>query len=750
MAVVKMKKAFLIGHNSIRDEVVNSLHERGLLHLDNLRERIEETELRELLSEYKPKLKDLNLLIDRVEFVLEFLKSFEDDKKGFVASMMKDKVKINRSRFNTIENKIDFNEVYNKAEEMEAQLSRIRNRLTFLSNTKDNLEPWKSLKLKLSEIVDTKFVKITLGQVPINVLEELQLELAEAIPESYTEVIGQDSKTAYLLLFFHKDVEDETNRTLYQYGFHNVSFPGLAGTPEEEITKIEEEHAELEKEKQEVTDEVKGMLFLKPDVMVLLDYLENKKDKAEAQVNFAGTREAFMLEGWVEADRVDELENKVNGISDEIELTVTELEKGEEPPIILKNKSILQPFEVLTRLYGLPNYYELDPTPLLAPFFFLFFGLCLGDFGYGLVLTLFCWFAARKWKDQYGISENTQRFLMLFAYGGIASMIIGVITGGYFGIETKSLPVFLQKLIIINPLEQASLFLGITCILGIIQVVFGILVEIFDCIRNHNIKDAVFTNLSTLLFLLAAIFWLGCWLSQTVMTTVPAVIKEIYPMSVYCLVATALFLIFAQGNWLEYYGEQVAEAIRSFKEKKSQEVFRLSLRVVYGTIFLLSVISWVATIVGFKGIPFSILGIVILLGIFLKATRPIVTKFLGGLYGLYGMSAFLGDILSYSRLMALGLATVLIAFVVNIMIKMVFTWPETITVTSIIIALICFIFAVTIAIVGHIFNLLINLIGAFVHPLRLQYVEFFPKFYEDGGKKFEPFCLKTKYLFFNE
>jgi len=750
MAVVKMKKAFLIGHNSIRDEVVSSLHKEGLLHLSNLRERVEETDLGELLSEYKPQLKDLNLLIDRIEFVLEFLKSFEEEKKSFVESMMKEKVKIDRSRFNTIEDKIEFIEVYKKVEEMESHLSRIRNRLTFLSNLKENLDPWESLKLKLSDVTDTRFVKLTLGQVPIDRFEELQLELAEAILESYVEVVGRDAKAVYLLLFFHKDVEDEINRILYQYSFHNITFPGLAGTAKEEISKIEEEYAELEKERETVVKEAKEMLFLKPDVMVLLDYLENKRDKAEAQINFAETREAFMLEGWVEADRVDALTKKVNGISNEIELTITEPAKGEEPPIILKNKKLFQPFEVLTRLYGLPNYYELDPTPLLAPFFFLFFGLCLGDFGYGLILAVGCWLAARKWKEQYGISENTQRFLMLFAYGGIASMIIGVITGGYFGIESKSLPMFLQKLIIINPLDQAALFLGITCILGVIQVVFGILVEIYDCIKNHNIKDAIFANLTTLLFLLAAILWLGCWLSQTVMETIPAVIKTIYPASVYGLAATALLLVFAQGNWLEYYGEQVAEAIRSFKDKKSRDTIRLSLRIIYGTVFAISVIGWVATLVGFKGIPFSVFGILALLGILIKVTRPMVTKFLGGLYGLYGMSAFLGDILSYSRLMALGLATVLIGFVVNLMVGMVFSMPKTFTVTSIIFMIIGLVAAVAIAVVGHIFNLLINLIGAFVHPLRLQYVEFFPKFYEDGGKKFEPFGLKTKYLFFEE
>jgi len=800
MAIVRMKKAFLIAHNSIRQEMIDVLHERRLLHVSNLRERLEETELGEILTEFKPQLKELNLLIDRAEFVLDFLKGFEERKKGLLQSMMKEKVKIDKSTFSTIEDKIDFDDVYQKSEKLDSRLTHIKNRLSFLITQKESLETWVPLKLKFSEITETKSTRLILGQITTERLQDLQPELAETMPESLIDIVNEDAKTSYVLVFIHKAGEEEAQRLLYQYGFHPVSFQGLTGTPGEEISKTEMELEELERDKKAVAEQVKELQFLKPDLMVLLDYLENKRGKIEVQVDFAETREAFMLEGWVETDRVEELKKSMGKISDAIELTVAEPAEEEKPPIVLRNKPLLQPFEVLTRLYGLPDYNEPDPTPLMAPFFFLFFGFCVGDFGYGLILFFGCWLAARSLKEKHGISENTQRFLMLFAYGGVASMLIGVITGGYFGIEMKSLPSILRKMVLLDPLGQADLFLLITWVLGIIQITFGIAIEIYDCLRHRNYSEAIFTNLTTLLFLLAAILWLTCWLAQAVTKNVPAVIKTLYPVGVYSLAVTALFLIFAQGGWLSYYAEQVVAAFKSLKDKKFSEAVQQSLQIIYGTIFAAAVIGWVATLVGFKGVSFSAFGIVALFGVIVGVTRPIVTKFLAGVYSLYGMSSFLGDILSYSRLMALGLATVLIGLVVNMLVTISIVTPLAVLAAVALVAVLAFLlrrfrgmsngkavmcgialicavafatmlvgmgsglsflklggltmFVVPLVLLvvvgGHAFNLIINLIGAFVHPLRLQYVEFFPKFYEDGGKKFEPFGLKTKYLFFKE
>ena len=231
MAIVKMKKAFLIAHNSIRQEMIDVLHEKRLLHVSNLRERLEETELGEILTEFKPQLKELNLLIDRVEFVLDFLKGFEKRKKGLLQSMMKEKVKIDKSMFNTIEDKIDFDDVYQKSEKLDSGLTHIKNRLSFLLTQKESLDTWAPLKLRFSEITETKSTRLILGQITTERLRDLRPELAETMPESLIDIVNEDAKTSYVLVFIHKAGEEEAQRLLYQYGFHPVYFQGLTGTP---------------------------------------------------------------------------------------------------------------------------------------------------------------------------------------------------------------------------------------------------------------------------------------------------------------------------------------------------------------------------------------------------------------------------------------------------------------------------------------------------------------------------------------
>jgi len=138
----------------------------------------------------------------------------------------------------------------------------------------------------------------------------------------------------------------------------------------------------------------------------------------------------------------------------------------------------------------------------------------------------------------------------------------------------------------------------------------------------------------------------------------------------------------------------------------------------------------------------GVLAVIAAIGITLtngRESRNPFKRFLKGLYALYGISGYLSDVLSYSRLLALGLATGVICNVINKMAGM--------TASAGVIGIVPFI---VIVVLGHALNLGINALGAYVHTNRLQYVEFFGKFYEGGGRKFMPFCVKTKYYKFKE
>lgn len=645
MAVVKMKKAYLVAHQSLKEKLVETLQEKGLLHIVNLKENLAKTKLAPLVKEFTPELDHLELLLSEIQFVLDIIEEFEERKKGLIEGLIKKKVKVSRLDFDTVENRIDFRSVYERCEALDIRFRQLENQIGNFNTLILNLRPWQKVKIPLSQIRETDYTVLVLGKLPNQNLALLQEEWEKEFPISMLELVGKDAQSAYVFLIYLREKQEDANQLIQKYGYAPATFTELRGTPQQEIARLEEEILNLQKEKEEVKSKIREIGVLKPELLTLYDFAENKFGKMAIVKNFARTDQAFMLEGWVQGDREKELDRRLSELSSEIELTTFEPAPDEQPPVVLKNKKVIEPFEVLTKLYGLPDYRELDPTPLMAPFFFLFFGLCIGDFGYGLVLAIASWLAAKKLE----VSEGGRKFFHLLAYGGVSSMIVGILTGGYFGISIEKLPTFLQKLVLMNPLEEAFTFLVVAIALGVIHVCLGIIVEMVDNIRQGAVADAIYDQVTTLSLLLSLIAY--------------AITRN-------------------------------------------------------------SILGWLSLV--------STGAVVVCHG---RSSRSLIGRFGLGLYKLYGMSSFIGDFLSYARLMALGLATVLIGWVINILGAMVLGIPF----LGVFLMLVVLLF-------GHTFNLVINLLSAFVHPLRLQYVEFFKQFYSDGGGKFTPFKLETKHL----
>jgi V/A-type H+-transporting ATPase subunit I len=339
----------------------------------------------------------------------------------------------------------------------------------------------------------------------------------------------------------------------------------------------------------------------------------------------------------------------------EVELFTRPPRDGEDPPSQLENGKGVQPFEFIMTLYGRPLYGEIDPTPLLAPFFVLFFAICMGDAGYGLVLGALCALLLFKVKVQGGMRLLVQ---ILFA-GSIATVVVGVLTGSYFGIETKLLPPALVRLMIINPLEEPMKMLNVAFLFGITHILFGIGVRMVVNFRAGLWADAVFDDLCWILFLVALAplgyaFILG--------GTIPEALGVWAPRAALAIAA----VLFVTGA----------------RKERNKLV----------------------------GVSKSIL------------------KF-------YSVTGYFGDVLSYARLLALGLAAAAIALAINGIAGMVTGLPFHLG----------YVPAVVILIFGHLFNLAVNILGAFVHSARLQYLEFFNKFFTGGGREFRPFRSERRY-----
>ena len=332
---------------------------------------------------------------------------------------------------------------------------------------------------------------------------------------------------------------------------------------------------------------------------------------------------------------MEAVENAVSQVTDVYDLEYSDPEEGEQPPTALKNKKFWKPFESITDMYSPPKPGTIDPTPVSAPWFWVIFGMMMGDFGYGALMAVIFGLMKKimKPKGQFGM------LVTLLFYSSITTMIFGILFGSYFG-ETF-------HPILFSPLDNPVAMLIFSLVIGVLHIFSGMAIKIAEQVRAGHVLDAIFDQVSWMLLIAGA-----------------------------------------------------------------------------GLIFL----EQTRTV----GMVLAIVGAVIILFTAGREKKNIVGKAFGGIMGLYDVTSYLSDILSYARILALGLATGVIAMVMNILAGMVQ------------INVLGFILSLVIYFIGHVFNITMSLLSAYVHDSRLQYIEFFNKFYDGGGYNFEPLAIQTK------
>ena len=348
---------------------------------------------------------------------------------------------------------------------------------------------------------------------------------------------------------------------------------------------------------------------------------------------------------------------------------INDLKKKEKPPVLLKNNAFATPLEGITESYSLPGKKEIDPTFISACFYYILFGIMLSDAGYGLLLVLGTAFIL--WKFGRTMEAGMKKFMQMFLLCGISTTFWGIMFGSFFGDAISVI---------------GTTFLGKG--------------------EGFGLKPVWFEPLS-----------------------------EPMRMLTFCFILALIHMFVGLG----------AKAYMLLKEGKVMDmiydVVLWYVLLIACVVFLLTVPTMadmlgVSTLSATWQKPAGILMAVSAVGIILTGGRESKNWFkriLKGLYSLYGISSWLSDILSYSRLLALGLATGVIATVFNSMGSMGGNSPG-----GVVMFIIVFL-------IGNVLNLAINALGAYVHTNRLTYVEFFGKFYEGGGTAFRPFAVNTKY-----
>ena len=677
MAVNRMKRLHIVAHNSHRAELIKCLQDLEAVHIVDLTEAMESESgnqepesLRLQSTEVSPDspwesanlatsatedtIRGMRTDLADLQFAINYLTKFEP-KKGFMGGFLANQVVFSQQEHDEILEKLGgekWREICQECRSLEAETIQLASQENRLYADKSSLLPWSNLDVPIEDIRDTEKAVLTLGVIHITGYNNLIAEIESRNVDVFFETVYETKIEKYLLVIFLKEDEDVITPILTNHGFAETTLPYDAGKTSELLAQIDEEMQKIEKRTTEIHQRSMELAKEKSKLMAIYDQKLELLAQEEAKRNFIQTEHAFFLEGWVREKEAETLKDRLLQNFEVIHVELSEPSDDDEPPVDMENKPIFKPFQMVTSLYGIPKYREIDPTPLIAPFFAFFFGICLTDAGYGLALIVIAFLLARRFVTGEGAK---QLFKILILAGG-ATIIAGALTAGWFGISPEKLPRLLLKLRVLDVQNKQTHFFYAVLALGYLQVWFGFVVKAYLDIRATNWKRAF----------LCQIPWL------IAMTGAPALIAA--------------------------YGGLSSEA-------------RLS--------------GWAILVVC----------CILVIAFSDQESKSAVGRIGTGFFELYSrISGSFGDILSYSRLFALGLATGIIASVVNTMAGMTWGLPY-----------IGKLITIGILLGGHLFNIVINALGGFIHTARLQFVEFFTKFYEGGGEKFEPFKQERLY-----
>ena len=640
MAILKMKKLRICGVSEEQTQLIRQLQLLGSVEI-GAPCALTDTQGVQVFCAGDGKSADALLRTSaRLTSALETLKHYETKKGGLFAARPEKTIgelfsdEAYAAALDTAQAVLD-------AQDARSRLAAEKSRLTAV---RESFVPWQQLPLPL-ETLGTQHTRILLGTVPAQTdLEALRAKVFEAADEVQLEQISADQQSLYLLVFVHKCAAEAVGAALREAGFALTTFDGVQGTAAENIRRTDEAIAACEQQDAEKLAELTALAEQKSALQLAFDRCTQEISKAQAADRLVHSEKTFCLGGWVPCEDVGKLEALLSGFCCAWELTDPAPEEYPDVPVKLKNNKLTWPLNMVTEMYSLPAYDGVDPNPLMAPFFILFYGIMMADMGYGLLMILASILITKKSRPK---GTSGQMFGLMFSCG-ISTFLMGALTGGFFGDFLPQLvgiidpdTTFKALPSLFTPLDDTITILIGAMALGFVQIVTGMAISFVEKIKKGQIMDAIWEELT---------WWI--------------------------VFAGIACMALGVTNIVLYVGLAM---------------------VVVGS-------GWSA-----KG--------------FGK-----VTAIFGSVYN--HVTGYFGDILSYSRLMTLMLAGSVIASVFNTLGAI----PGNV------------VFFLIVSALGNGLNFALNLLSCYVHDLRLQCLEYFGKFYQDGGKPFEPLAINTKYV----
>ena len=639
MAIVKMKRLRVIAMASCREELLGQLQRLGCVEIREPESA--GADWSGLLERERSRLAETRAALADVNAALSAVKKYADVREG----MFPQRQAVTQTEFLSGTAADRARAASARVSELVQTASQLQAEEGLLLAKQASLVPWKGLDMPL-ELTGTVHTAFLPGVCPAAAdLGALRQALGETACELLE--ISADKQQRYCLLVCHRAEEAQALDILRTRGFSAVSFQGLTGTPAENLRRLEGELQENRGRQAETADALRKSGADWDTLRLYADRLRSDTALEEGNENLLTDGTILFFEGWAPADRLQGVGALLDHLGCAWEAEDPKADEYPDVPVRLRNNWFSRPLNMVTDMYALPVYGSLDPNPLMAPFFILFYGIMMADMGYGLLMLAMGLFL---WKKKVRGTMDYMGGLLVLC--GISTFVVGALTGGFFGDFLSQL----AKLIdpkstfalpyLFTPLTDTMAILIGSLVLGFVQILTGMVISFVKKARDGHIMDGIWDE--------------GTW-------------------------------------WVIFLGGGLA-------------------------------VLGIGNVAGYPAV--LILGILMLI---IGSSRNAkgfgkVTSVFGAVYN--GVTGYFSDIMSYSRLMALMLSGSIIASVFN----------QLGAVTGNVIAF------VIISALGNALNFALNLLGCYVHDLRLQCLEFFNRFYESGGKPFRPLAYQTNYV----
>ena len=659
-----MKKVSLVVHQNYVENVIKTLHENGMMEIIDISK--EEPEILKdsekasmhpdasICTNYELRLSRLIDILDTIRIKPKGIKSLLHPELPEVKTVENSSLEEMFSHIEGVLGEIEKNILENdqKLQYLDEQKQKINQDVEQINYLKD-------FDIDISDVGESKYVLIKTGKTLD--LDSLQSEI-EKIDRTtlYSKQFGSGKKIEWAIVVAIHILDKEKVEKICREQLIEFDLKELSGHPKDILKSLKKEIADIKKEKKQIIThlrkyaekELHGLRTLKEEIQL-------ERVRREISKNFAKTNTTYLINGWIieknEKILKAAVENTAKGCV--IYSSQTPSANPDNPPTYIETPKWAAAFKTFLDMFATPKYNEINPTIIMGIFFVLFFGVMLGDAGYGLVILLLSLYGYKKFSKYSELIKNWSFMGILL---GLTTTVVGFLTNSFFGdliprffYSSPDIPLYSLQLgglhLPIEPLRDPLTILVIALLFGLIHLNIGILLAIYQCLKNKDYNILITNHFSWVLLQIGGGLLIG----------------------------DMLLHLLSLGT-MEFY--------------------------------------------------FSMALVVIGLILRLKHAGPL---------GFFDITGFVGDWLSYARLLALGLATAGMALAFNIVAKL-FADMMPIEIVGLIIMVI-------LLVLTHAINLGLQTLGAGVHSLRLQYVEFFNRFYEGGGHEFKPFSIKRKY-----